>query len=152
MTRQTCTTLRALGELKSFWVPVLRRTRNEKPLNLFPCERLSECSLARLRDTAFHRLRLDTNWARPFPHGSVKKFIRTDALKVVAVIYGTDIIILFGDRKLFCYDTKTTLPTFELDIPIGVIIDDISAPLQMQGEYRIALQMDGYAVIVISFE
>jgi hypothetical protein len=112
-----------------------------------------------LRDIAFHRLRLDANWARdcPLPKGSVTSF-RTKGHRVVAVVPATDIIILYSsnltrdraDGKLFCYDTKTTEETFELDLPAGPLIYAKSVPLQAKGEYRIALQMQSYVVVIHS--
>jgi hypothetical protein len=103
---------------------------------------------------AFHRLRLDTNWARPFPEGSVTS-IQTEGKQVVAVVPATDIIIVFKctsvDRTLLSYDTKTEKQTFKLDLPVGTLIYAISAPLQAKGEYRIALQMQTYAVVICTF-
>jgi hypothetical protein len=86
---------------------------------------------------AFHRLRLDTNWARPFPEGSVTSFYIA-ASQVVAVVPAMDIIIMFKDRILLSYDTKSNEKTFELDLPVGLLIYAISAPLQVKGEYQIA--------------
>jgi hypothetical protein len=111
-----------------------------------------------LRDIAFHKLRLDANWARPFPKESVTSF-KTKGARVVAVVPATDVIILYRsnltqdrvDSKLFFYDTKTTEETFELDLPpAGPLIYAQSVPLQAKGEYRIALQMQSYAVVIRS--
>jgi len=102
-----------------------------------------QCTPDKLRTIAFHRLRLDTNWARPSPNisGLVTSIdMKTQSLVAVPA---TDIIIVDRLRvgKLVCYDTETKQRTFLVDMPVNSYILDISAPLQILGQYRIAIRV-----------
>jgi hypothetical protein len=142
-----CVNFRALGDLRSFWTPVLARTRQEKPLNWPSCQSLLECTADKLRAIAFHRLRLDHNWSRPSPtiYGPVK-FIHTHAQQLVAVVPATDIIVVYSSNqgRVVCYDTRTGQQTFQLDVPINSTVTSFSGPFQIPGQYHVALRTNRY--------
>lgn len=151
---QTCTAFRAFGLLRAFWVPILNRTRQEKPLNWPSGSSLTECTPEKLRNIAFHRLRLDANWARPSPNifgPEPATRIDTKAQNIISPIPATDIVILHRSREgqLVCYDTETKQQTFQLDIPVNSHIYDSSAGLQIAGQFRKAILVDPYGAVSI---
>jgi len=141
---QTCVAFRSLGYLRAFWVPILTRARIEKPLNWPSGHSLVQCTPDKLRTIAFHRLRLDTNWASPSPNisGPITS-IDVEAQNLIAAVPATDIIIVhrLHDGILVCYDTETKQQTFQLDMPVNSYILDLSAPLQTLGRYTIAIRV-----------
>jgi hypothetical protein len=121
---------------------VLEHTRQEKPLNYPPYQRLLELPSARLREMALHRLRLDHNWARPLPICGPVKSINVNAQNILALVPATDIIIVHQviQGKVVCWDTETARQTFQLDIPTGLRIGNISSPRQIPGQLTIAIR------------
>ena len=103
---------------------------------------------------AYHRLRLDTNWARGSPKisGPVTS-IDTNAQDLIAAVPATDIVIVHRSHegRLVCYDTETKQKTFQLDIPVNSNILDRSGPLQILGQYRLAIRVSPYGIASIHF-
>jgi hypothetical protein len=137
--------LRALRRLRAFWVPILTRTRQEKPLDWPSGHSLMQCSLDRLRTIAFHKLRLDANWSRPSPISGSVTSINVGAQNLVAVVSATDIIVVHcsHERRLVCYDTENRQQTFQFDMP-GHSCIDFSAPCQIPGQFTIAIGIYWY--------
>ena len=71
----------------------------------------------------------------------------------MVAVPATDIIIVHRLRegRLVCYDTETTQQTFQLDVPLNSRILDHSAPLQILGQYRIAIRVDMCVAASIHF-
>lgn len=142
---QTCTTLRSLVHLRSFWAPILLRTIQSKAINYPTFQNLWDASPSQLYEMFMQRRTLDANWSLPTPKimGQVKCIkTHTDDSDLVILVPGTDIIAVHKpmDRKIVCYDTQSGSRTLHVDLPLGWSLDDVSAPLESPGKFVIAVR------------
>ncbi|KAJ7596411.1 hypothetical protein C8J56DRAFT_287462 [Mycena floridula] len=107
----TCKRIYALTDERVFWILTLLETRKTRALPLPPFQDLQSLTLAQLKDSSQHFLRLDKNWNRRCESQIVKPATTLDlpiTASILLIIPGTGLLVIhYPSEKIACWNIRT---------------------------------------------
>ncbi|TFK44937.1 hypothetical protein BDQ12DRAFT_641983 [Crucibulum laeve] len=112
---EVCVAFDAMSRRRGFWIAPLERTRRFNPIACPLHDDLKNFSLERLRDIAFHTLRLEKNWSLPKPI-PIRPLQTTtfpnEKLHIIFRIPGTSLFLMHSPDRgtMTCWDATLGQP------------------------------------------
>jgi hypothetical protein len=102
--------------VKALWISVLEATRQQRPIPFPHHADLATYSVQELRDGAGHYLRFNTNWDREHPQlvKQIEKIPFRPQAKIVSLVPGAGIVVLYESPNLVCFDALKGLKSERL--------------------------------------